>query len=253
MPYCCICDQSVQNWLPYPHSDQRSPLMAVFDAVGSDPRHFKCPVCASHDRDRHLWLYMRASGLVTQLKGARILHMAPERHLEVLIEAAEPGEYIRGDLHPQRANQQRIDLEALPFDDNSLDLIICNHVLEHVAQPMQALSEMQRVLKPGGILIAQTPYAPSLIHTLEMHTPPDARTAHLLYGQTDHVRLFGSDIADYFHAAGFKGDLLHHEALLPQVSGADFGCNTREPFFVFWKPQGTEADSAVTQQEAVPA
>ncbi|HEX5356545.1 MAG TPA: methyltransferase domain-containing protein [Aquabacterium sp.] len=257
MPYCCVCDQTVSAWLPYPHAQSRSPLMQVLDTVGSDPDVFMCPVCGCHDRDRHLWLYMRASGVKSQLKGASILHMAPEPHLEVLIEATQPARYIRGDLHPQRPHLQRVDLEDLPFEDNSLDLIICNHILEHVHHPEVALSEIHRVLRPGGIVIAQTPYAPGLKHTLEMKTVPDSQTAHLLYGQADHVRLFGDDIRDYFHAAGLQGDLLDHQALLPGVTKAEFGCNEREPFFVFWKAQqavatdetGMSHDTAASQVE----
>lgn len=237
MPYCCVCDQAVAQWLPHPHADRRSPLMKLFDTVGSDASVYHCPSCHCSDRDRHLWLYMRAAGLAAQLQGARVLHMAPEPHLERLFAQAQPAEYIRGDLHPTQAHYQRIDLEALPFEDNSLDLIVCNHILEHVLHVEQALAEIHRTLKPGGILIAQTPYAPCLKHTLEMKTVPDAQTAHLLYGQEDHVRLFGDDITAYFHAAGLHGELLAHETLLPQARPAEVGCNGREPFFVFWKPQ----------------
>jgi SAM-dependent methyltransferase len=216
---------------------QRSPLMKLFDTVGSDMSVYHCPSCRCSDRDRHLWLYMKASGLAAQLQGARVLHMAPEPHLEYLFSKAGPEEYIRGDLHPTQAHYQRIDLEALPFEDNSLDLIVCNHILEHVLHVERALSEIHRTLKPGGIVIAQTPYAPCLKHTLEMKTVPDEQTAHLLYGQADHVRLFGDDITDYFHAAGLQGELLAHETLLAQANPAEVGCNAREPFFVFWKPQ----------------
>lgn len=237
MPHCCVCDQTVSNWVPHPHIEQRSPLMALLGAVGSDLSVYQCPACGCNDRDRHLWLYMKASGVTAQLAGATVLHMAPEPFLERLIAAGQPDQYIRGDLHPMQAHHQRIDLENLPFADDSLDLIVCNHILEHVHQPHKALSEIHRTLKPGGIVIAQTPYAPSLKHTLELKKVPDAQTAHLLYGQGDHVRLFGDDICQYFHASGLKGSLLSHETLLPDVQAKAFGINTLEPFFAFWKPQ----------------
>lgn len=237
MPYCCVCDRPVDHWLPHPQQAQRSPLMIMLDTVGSDLSIYSCPSCHCSDRDRHLWLYLKASGLTGQLQGASILHMAPEPHLEARLAACQPKNYVRGDLHPTQAHHQRIDLQCLPFDDNGLDLVICNHVLEHVLQLEQALAEITRCLLPGGMLIAQTPYAPVLKHTFEMKHVPDANTAKLLYGQEDHVRLFGGDIEDYFHAAGLQGQLLEHRALLPDVDAAEFGCNAREPFFAFWKPR----------------
>lgn len=249
MPYCCVCDQSVSVWLPHPHADQRSPLMHLLNTVGSDLSMYLCPSCRCSDRDRHLWLYMNAAGVAAQLQGSTVLHLAPEPHLERLIAAAQPAHYIRGDLHPTQAHHQRINLEALPFDDDSLDLVICNHILEHVQHPDKALSEIHRTLKPGGVVIAQTPYAPCLKHTFETKTVPDAQTAHLLFGQADHVRLFGDDITDYFHTAGLQGDLLTHASLLPEVPPAEFGCNAREPFFVFWKPAAPVAQGDAVQAE----
>lgn len=254
MPYCCVCNHTVDHWVPHPLRAQRSPLMVMLDTVGSDLSVYGCPSCNANDRDRHLWLYMKASGVVGSLEGANILHMAPEWGLEPLIEACKPGSYVRGDLFPTHAHYQRVDLENLDFGNDSLDLVICNHVLEHVHHLEKALSEIFRCLKPGGLLIAQTPYAPVLKHTFEMKHIPDAATAKLLYGQEDHVRLFGGDIVDYFHAAGLQGDLLRHEALLPEVDAATFGCNAKEPFFVFWKPHAAapvhegvrdEADAAL--------
>jgi SAM-dependent methyltransferase len=250
MAFCSICQHTVNQWLPHPHRDQRSPLMTLLGTVGSDLTRYACPVCHSNDRLRHLWLYMAATGLRDKLAGAHILHIAPEPELERLIAALGPDRYVRGDLHPTRADHQRIDIEALPFADASLDIALCNHVLEHVNDPALALRELFRCLKPGGVLIAQTPYAPSIKQTLELHQRPDADTARLLFGQDDHVRLFGSDIVDVFHAAGFQGDLLHHETLLPDVSPEEAGCNAREPFFVFWK--AVEAVTAPAPAAAQP-
>ena len=142
---------------------------------------------------------------------------------------------MRGDLFPARAGIERVDAQALPFEDGRFDLIIANHLLEHVPQPERALAEFERCLAPGGMLIAQTPYAPRLRHTFELDGSPSEDFAKLFYGQEDHVRLFGGDVASYFNAAGLVGRLLSHEELLGDMDPAEFGCNRLEPFFAFSK------------------
>ncbi|MDP9045496.1 MAG: class I SAM-dependent methyltransferase, partial [Pseudomonadota bacterium] len=232
---CCVCGQPVAAWRAHPHIAARSEFMKLLDAVGSDLAVYECPACHCNDRDRHLWHYMNALGLAERLGSMRILHVAPERHIEALIAAVAPRTYVRGDLHPQRQEHLRLNVESLPFDADSFDLIICNHVLEHVASPAKALAQFHRCLGPGGLLIAQTPYAPSLKHTFEKHGEVSKPFARLFYGQEDHVRLFGADIVNVFRDAGFSGEPIPHRVLLPDVSGRAHGVNEREPFFCFSK------------------
>jgi SAM-dependent methyltransferase len=236
MPICCICERQVDRWLPHPKAAERSPFMALMDTVGSDLSLYGCPHCHSSDRDRHLWLYMKAAGLPELLAGASVLHLAPEAALEPLIARCQPARYVRGDLYPTQPHYQRLNAEALPFGDAEFDLVIANHLLEHVSSHHQALAEFARCLKPGGVLIAQTPYAPCLKQTMELNVPAPAAFAKLYFGQEDHLRLFGNSIADYFRAAGLEGDLLPHDDVLEGMDAEEFGCNRREPFFAFCKP-----------------
>lgn len=236
MPICCICEHPVDHWLAHPKAAERSPFMVLMDTVGSDLSRYGCPHCHSNDRDRHLWLYMTAAGLPEQLAGASVLHLAPEAALEPLIERCQPARYVRGDLYPTKPHYQRLNAESLPFGDAEFDLVIANHLLEHVSNPNQVLAEFARCLKPGGMLIAQTPYAPCLTQTMELNVPPPPSFAKLYFGQEDHVRLFGGNIASYFHAAGLQGDLLPHHGVLDGIDAHEFGCNPREPFFAFCRP-----------------
>ncbi len=231
--YCCICDRPVDGWMPHPHLARRSEFMKLLDAVGSDLSRYQCPSCHSTDRDRHLWLYLLSAGLPQRMGTMHVLHIAPERHLEALIHQIGPRAYVRGDLHPTQPHHARLDIEALDFADESFDLIVCNHVLEHVASPARALAEFHRCLSPGGTLVAQTPYAPSLARTLELNRPVSNAFAKLFYGQEDHVRLFGADIVDMIHAAGFSGALRSHAEMLGELDAQAAGCNVREPFFCF--------------------
>ena len=236
MPHCCICRHDIDQWLPHPHRDRFSEFFHLVETIGSDLAVYQCPQCGCTDRDRHLWLFLHAAGVLNAIAGARVLHLAPEAHLERLIEALAPARYLRGDLHPLRAGHSKLDAEQLPFADGEFDLIVCNHVLEHVADPQRALGEFHRCLVAGGLLIAQTPYSARLKATFELDGPVSPEFAHLFYGQHDHVRLFGNDIERCFHAAGFDGRLLKHESLLPGVDARDSGCNPHEPLFAFWKP-----------------
>lgn len=232
---CSVCGTAVAQWLPHPQIAARSEFMKLLDAVGSDLSVYQCPSCQCNDRDRHLWHYMTALGLAQGLGTMRVLHIAPERHIEALIASFAPPVYLRGDLHPQRSDHLRLDVEALPFEPDSFDLVICNHVLEHVANPARALAQFHRCLGPGGLLIAQTPYAPALKHTFEKHGEVSPAFARLFYGQDDHVRLFGADIVQVFRAAGFSGEPIPHAVLLPAVDARAHGVNAREPFFCFSK------------------
>ncbi|MDE2600349.1 MAG: glycosyltransferase [Rhodocyclaceae bacterium] len=235
--YCAVCEQSVGAWLPHPELEAAKGLdfLREVQGVGSTLEMHHCPRCQCNDRDRHLWLYMSRTGLLDAIPGKRILHIAPEARLEPRIAALKPAEYIRGDLFPKVPEHQKINVEALDFPDGCFDLIICNHVLEHVDHPETALAEFSRCLSPQGRLIAQTPYSPIMKNTLEMTAPVSTNFKVRYYGQDDHVRLFGADIVDYFKAAGLHGELYPHEVLLGDIDPDRYGVNGKEPFFLFAK------------------
>jgi SAM-dependent methyltransferase len=122
---------------------------------------------------------------------------------------------------------------AMPFDDDTFDCVIANHVLEHVGDVDRALGEICRVLRPGGHAILQTPYGSKLHRTWEdagIDTPAARLQA---YGQEDHVRLFGRDIFERIAAAGFDALVRQHNELLDDVDPDREGVNPREPFFLF--------------------
>jgi len=108
-------------------------------------------------------------------------------------------------------------------------------VLEHVSDPARALGEFKRCLTANGYLVAQTPYAPRLKQTFEMSRPVSSAFATVFFGQDDHVRLFGDDMVDFFHAAGLKGALLAHHEILGNTDPQQWGINEHEPFFLFTK------------------
>ncbi len=234
---CLICGKNVTTFLPYRLSSHSSPqLMITLEGVGSDVDHFECPRCGCHDRERHLLMYMRATGLFESLSNKAVLHFAPERRLSPLIAAQQPLRYIRCDLYPQTPEIEKMDISAIPYPAESFDLVIANHVLEHVADDQAALAEIYRVLKPGAYAILQTPYSAKLHHTWS-DPGIDTDTARLqAYGQEDHVRLFGRDIFERFTATGLKSCVSTHSQLLQEYDARRYGVNAKEPFFLFQRP-----------------
>jgi SAM-dependent methyltransferase len=238
--FCCICSSRVARFLPYTPTGLRPyrqpPFMAAMEAVGSDIDNFSCPRCGSHDRERHLFLYLGATGMTGLMAGARILHLAPEQHIAALILRNKPAHYVRGDLYPASAEVERVDLQNIQYPDASFDLVIANHVLEHVYDDVAALTEIRRVLREGGHAILQTPYSPVLMTSFEDAGIASGAARLQAYGQEDHVRLYGRDIFDRFASAGFVNKSLAHSHALPDVNPRVYGVNPLEPLFLFQKP-----------------
>ena len=235
---CCLCGSAVRAFLPYRDGLASLPAVAVeADIVGSDVQNFECPACGCHDRERHLVLYLHAAGLLAAMKGARVLHFAPEPHLQRVIAAAAPAQYVRADLHPRQPGVNRLDLTAIAMPAASFDFVIANHVLEHVGDDALALSEILRVLCPGGHAVLQTPFAAARAGTFE--DPRITGDAERLqaYGQEDHCRLFGADFDRRVVAAGFVSRVAQHAQLLPHVDARACGVNPREPLLLFAKPE----------------
>jgi SAM-dependent methyltransferase len=111
----------------------------------------RCPRCGALERHRLFALYFQARKKILP-PGGKILHIAPEWPIERLFYARDDAQYIRGDLHPQ-CGEQLMDVCALPFRNNELDLVVATHVLEHVTNDALAMREIYRVLRPGGVAI----------------------------------------------------------------------------------------------------
>lgn len=234
--YCCICKTAVDRFHTYRGgSKDWPPLMTMLEMIGSDVDNFSCPSCGAHDRERHLFLYLDQLGILTTLKGAAILHFAPEKRLMRIIDGLSPAQYVKGDLYPADPTIEKIDMLNISYESESFDFIFANHVLEHVADDLKALSELHRTLKPGGMAILQTPYCAKLQTTFQ-DAGIDSDEARLyVYGQEDHVRLYGNDIFRRFEAVGFKADIRKHANTLPDIESARYGVNPREPLFLFRK------------------
>ncbi len=161
-----------------------------------------CPRCLSLERHRLLWLYLQErTNLFTQ--SLKMLHIAPELCFYHAFRKLPKLDYLPADLDSPLAAVS-VDITDIPYNDNTFDVIICNHVLEHIDDDRKAMSELCRVLKPGGWAIVQSPLDTKRAHTVEdaAIVSPQARKAH--YGHDDHRRIYGQDYKDRLEAAGFS-------------------------------------------------
>lgn len=191
---CPFCRFKFRRFIGYP--GEPSPLFANEHVVGggNPMKEGICPFCSSVDRERHVLLFLKTRTLVFA-QPVRMLHVAPERSLQRIFRRCKNIQYVSADLRSRLACV-RTDITALSFADESFDVVICNHVLEHVPDDRCAMREIVRVLKPGGWAILQVPIAISRAATDEAPWITDPSELLRRFGQTNHVRVYARD---YFH------------------------------------------------------
>jgi SAM-dependent methyltransferase len=168
---------------------------------GRGRRDVQCPRCGSYERVRALWLFLRDQ--TDLMHGShRVLHFAPEPSIAAAIAALPGVEYVSADIEPGVA-MEVVDITAIPFPEGSFDVVICSHVLEHVPEDRRAMSEVFRVLRPGGRAYFMQPVDFGRAETYEDPSivAPEERTR--AFNQHNHVRVYGCDVRDRFEGAGF--------------------------------------------------
>ena len=161
----------------------------------------KCPGCGALERHRVLWLFLERETDLFQRPGA-FLHIAPEYAFLRRLPQMSGLRYVTGDLDSGLASH-KFDVMDLPFESESFDYLMCNHVLEHVEDDRRALAEIHRVLKPGGWAILMSPVDNRRARTVEDPAVVTPQDRHRVFGQSDHVRLYGRDYPARLTEAGF--------------------------------------------------
>jgi SAM-dependent methyltransferase len=176
-----------------------------------------------------LWLYMREE-LDAAAKRVRVLHFAAEYCFIRRFRRMPNINHIVADLDPPRGGV-KMDITDIPLESESVDLVICSHVLEHVQDDAKAMRELKRVLRPGGTALIMFPVDYSRQTTYEdpsIVTPEARREA---FHQSDHVRVYGADFDERLQAAGFEVDANRYGLSLGERA-TRFGLKKNEPLYV---------------------
>jgi hypothetical protein len=182
-----IDGKSFRSFLPYGYETQRNNVLS--------------PSTLSLERHRLLWLYLiEQTDFFTATK--KVLHFAPEQAFYKMFRNQKNLDYTTTDLFSPLADV-KADICNLPFEDNQYDVILCNHVLEHIPDDTKAMQELYRVLKPGGMAILQIPQDLKRAVTFADDTITDQKERAKIFGQYDHVRIYGRDYFDKLRSIGF--------------------------------------------------
>lgn len=208
--YCPYCNNSFRKFLP---GGFTFPVLYEKQIVGGGYReNLICPRCFSKDRDRLIYLFFKEKTTVFKEK-QRMFHVAPEGCLRTLLTSFPKIEYVPGVKYLEGYYYDRItnlvDITELPYNDDSFDSVICSHVLEHIRDDKKAIKELFRVLKPGGFAILQVPVSKILQVTLENPAIVSPEEREKVYGQFDHVRIYGHDFKARIESAGFTVKLFN--------------------------------------------
>ncbi|OEK09069.1 SAM-dependent methyltransferase [Flavivirga aquatica] len=193
-----IDGKSFKSFLPYGYGKQRNNVLS--------------PSTLSLERHRLLWLYLKND---TDFFSAnkKVLHFAPEQCFLKRFRSLKNINYTTTDLESPIADI-KADICNLPFEDNSYDVILCNHVLEHIPDDAKAMQELYRILKPGGMGIFQIPQDLNRAITFEDDSITDKKERAEIFGQYDHVRVYGRDYFNKLRNIGFKVEEVDYTATL---------------------------------------
>lgn len=219
--YCPIC-KNINYYKPY----------------GVPPRNAMCPVCGSLERDRFFQLIKEQKFPDIFDKPCKVLHFAPESILYSFFTENKNIDYFPVDFCPEIYAErninirEKVNMEEIPYENNTFDFIYNSHVLEHVPDDIKGMGELRRVLKEDGICITTVPLSniPETFENEEYNTP-ELRLKY--FGQRDHLRRYGNDFKDRLESVGFNVEELKAKDIMSDDNKRKvYGLLEHEKFFI---------------------
>lgn len=228
---CPLCGGSYKDFFP---AGFDFPVLKELDIVGGGYReHVRCPGCNSSDRDRLFFLYLR-DVLNVEIQKLHILHVAPEEKIQRYLKSLKNIEHESIDIGSKIADK-KMDIQHIDYPDATFDVVLCNHVLEHIVDDQKAIRELYRVLKVGGIAILQVPISMKLEKTYEDFTIVSPKDRETFFGQDDHVRVYARDYKDRLIAGGFSVKVVPYAHEIGEDLAQKYSLNLREALYVCTK------------------
>lgn len=202
-----------------------------------------CPRCGAMTRHRLLWSFLQENTNLFTDK-LRVLHFAPEYVIRKQLISLPNLEYVSADLDSLKA-MVKADITHIPFRDETFDVVLCNHVLEHVLDDHAAMRELHRVLVPGGWAILQVPVDRQREETFEDDTIVTPEDRQRCFNQKDHVRIYGLDYKARLKKAKFKVKAVYHARELSEEKRLRYGLRRKQPIYFCTKrvPESREPSS----------
>jgi len=181
---CNVCNKKIRTFITLKNDD------------------LLCPFCGSLSRNRRLWYLLNKN---KDIFGS-ILHFSPSRNLFRKLKKINSINYYSSDFENEFLAEYNFDITKIKQEENKFNTIICYHILEHVINDLEAMSELYRVLKPNGVVYIQTPYKEGGIYEDFSITSPKEREIH--FGQNDHVRIYSIEgLKARLERVGFNVDI----------------------------------------------
>ena len=216
--YCPVCDHYSSEFLPMVWKNNEVP----------GRENVKCPYCYSFERHRMMYLYLkRKTDLLSHPGRRQVLHIAPEPCLRVIFKKTVGRAYRTADLLDPTVDL-KIDICNIALPDNSFDVILCSHVLEHVPDDQRAMREFSRILKPNGYALIMVPVTSE--KTFEDWTITDPKVRNQVFGM-DHVRCYGPDVEDRLRANNFEVSCTYSRDFMSQEEMALMGVYTGDQVY----------------------
>lgn len=214
---CPICKVNLKRYMSYRNT--------------GDPT---CPRCRTSRRHRFYWYYLNEYSDLFDGRNKRVLHLAPEYYLKSIFQQRLGDAYLPTGYNDPRVKHM-LDLNNANEADESFDVIICNHVLEHVPDDLKAMREIRRMLKPDGWALITVPQLAS-DKTFEDPAHKSPKERKQFYGQWDHLRAYGSDFAERLRSQGFAVESIYPQDLLSETKVRDLCLRAdKDPLFIVRK------------------